>query len=98
MDQVGMNLTQGDQGPGFWARLEAERVEKGLAIPVNSRTGVMFCEAEVEITAAVNLGESAEAGAEAVYQARETPQAIELDDVDGGFWGRRGTGCGHEPY
>ena len=53
MDQVGMDLPQGDDRPGM-VPAHAEFLEKSCAIALNRGPGVLLGKSEIEVFAAVS--------------------------------------------
>src|ERR1700722_11444660 len=92
-NDVGVNLAEGDEFPAlnFLAVLITlfvagargfESAQEGGAIAVNGDLGVVFGEAEVQISFGVGAGESAGARGEAVDQPRELFQILRAKDAE----------------
>ena len=97
VDQVGMNLTQGNDGPErLFAgprgsrRGRAQRTQEGSAITLNRRARILFGESQVEVTFAVGAGIASDPRGESVHQPGMLAQVARAKNGEFSFF--RGPG------
>src|SRR6266446_2933807 len=86
VNEVGVNLAQGDERPTFAPLRYPNLVEEKLAVAFDGGAGVVFGEAEIESVSAVDAGNSAMAGGEGVNEPREIGQLFGMQELQFGFW------------
>jgi hypothetical protein len=67
MNQIRMDLTQGDQRPRFLSAFEGQSLQKGCAIFLDGGAGIVFRKSQAQIVAAINFRETAGARAESMH-------------------------------
>ena len=94
VDDVGVNLAQGDQPPLGRALSEAREcpkfLQESLAVAFYRRAGIVFRQSEVEIASAISVRESSDAGGKTMDQPWELFELTRTKRRDSGFPGRNG--------
>ena len=91
-NDVGVNLTQGNQRPKgralSGARACTKFLQEGLAIALHCYARIVFSKAEIEIAFAIDAGRSADASRETMYQPWQLFELTRAQRRDCSFLGR----------
>jgi hypothetical protein len=85
VDEVGVNLAQGDEGPRLVTARGTELLQESRSIAFDQTARVLLGESEIESVAAINAGEPAESGAESMNQPWNASEGFRTKDGQSSF-------------
>ena len=80
VNEIGMNLAQGDDRPQLLSAGGSDLRQEGGSIAFDCAARVLFGESEIESISPVNAGNPTGSGAETVNQPRKPSQGFSLQD------------------